>query len=149
MLELTYQHVIGIVFTLVIITLVGVYSGRKVKTSSDFSVGGKKANTGIVVGTIMGTLVGGASTIGTAQLAFLYGFSAWWFTLGAGLGCFFLAVFFSGPLHRSNKETVPQILAEEFGGLAKPISSVFVSLGTFFEYNCTNTSCSSSFDFYV
>ncbi|MDD4834397.1 MAG: sodium:solute symporter family protein [Lutispora sp.] len=131
MLELTYQHIIGIVVTLVLITLVGAYSGSKVKTSSDFAVGGKKAGRGIVAGTIMGTLVGGSSTIGTAQLAFLYGFSAWWFTLGAGLGCLILGLFFSGPLHRSNKETVPQILAEEFGGLSKPISSVFVSLGTF------------------
>ncbi|HCJ58318.1 sodium:solute symporter family protein [Lutispora sp.] len=131
MLTLTYQHIIGIVFTLFLITLVGAYSGRMVKNSSDFSVGGKKAGAGIITGTIMGTLVGGASTIGTAQLAFLYGFSAWWFTLGAGIGCLILALFFSGPLHRSDKETVPQILAEEFGGLARPISSIFVSLGTF------------------
>lgn len=131
MLELTYQHVIGIIFTLILITSVGVFSGRKVKTSSDFSIGGKRAGTGIVAGTIMGTLVGGSSTIGTAQLAFLYGFSAWWFTLGAGFGCLFLALFYSKALYGSNKETVPQILAEEFGGLAGPISSVFVSLGTF------------------
>jgi len=131
MFELTYQHIIGFVFTLILITLVGAYSGRKVKTSSDFSVGGKKAGAGIIAGTIMGTLVGGSSTIGTAQLAFLYGFSAWWFTLGAGIGCLILALLFSGPLYRSNTETVPQILAEEFGDLARPISSVFVSLGTF------------------
>jgi len=129
--ELTYQHMIGIVFTLLLITLAGVYSGRKVKTSADFSVGGKQAGTGIIAGTIMGTLVGGAATIGTAQLAFMYGFSAWWFTLGAGVGCLILGLFFCGPLYRSNKETVPQILAEEFGDLASPISSVFVSLGTF------------------
>jgi len=122
---------IGIVFTLLLITLAGVYSGRKVKTSADFSVGGKQAGTGIIAGTIMGTLVGGAATIGTAQLAFMYGFSAWWFTLGAGVGCLILGLFFCGPLYRSNKETVPQILAEEFGDLASPISSVFVSLGTF------------------
>lgn len=131
MLVLTYQHVIGIVCTLIIITLVGAYSGSKVKTSSDFAVGGKKASAGIIAGTIMGTLVGGASTIGTAQLAFLYGFSAWWFTLGAGIGCLILGLAFAKPLHKSNKETVPQILANEFGGLSRPISSIFVSLGTF------------------
>ena len=131
MLELTYKHIIGIILTLLLITLVGIYSGRKVKTSSDFSVGGKKAGSGIVAGTIMGTLVGGSSTIGTAQLAFLYGFSAWWFTLGAGIGCLILGLAFAAPLNRSNKETVPQILSEEFGGISKPISSIFVSLGTF------------------
>lgn len=131
MFELTYQHILGVAFTLLIITAVGAYSGKKVKTASDFSVGGKKASSAIVAGTIMGTLVGGASTIGTAQLSFLYGFSAWWFTLGAGIGCLILALFFTGPLYRSEKETIPQILSEEFGGLAKPISSVFISVGIF------------------
>ncbi|MGE5678235.1 MAG: sodium:solute symporter family protein [Pseudomonadota bacterium] len=131
MLGLTYKHIIGITATLLLITLVGAYSGRRVKTSSDFAVGGKKAGRGIVAGTIMGTLVGGASTIGTAQLAFMYGFSAWWFTLGAGLGCLLLGSFFSGPLYRTDRETLPQMLEEEFGALSKPISSLFVSLGTF------------------
>lgn len=93
MLRLTYKHVIGIVITFGIILFVSIYSGSKVKSSSDFSVGGKKARRGIVAGTIMGTLVGGASTVGTAQLAFLFGFSAWWFTLGAGIGCLILGFF--------------------------------------------------------
>ena len=131
MLALSFLHILGITFTLLLITLVGAYSGRKVKTSSDFSVGGKKAGAAIISGTIMGTLVGGASTIGTAQLAFLYGFSAWWFTLGAGIGCLILSLAFSEPLYRTNKETIPQILSEEFGSKAGPISGIFVSLGTF------------------
>lgn len=131
MLELTYQHILGIIATLVLIIIIGAYSGKLVKSAEDFSHGGKKAGKGIIAGTIMGTLVGGASTIGTAQLAFLYGFSAWWFTLGAGIGCLILAFLFAGPLYKSDKETVPQILAEEFGPVTRPISSIFVSLGTF------------------
>jgi len=129
--ELTYQHVLGIILTLLLIVMIGVYSGRLVKTAGDFSHGGRKAKRGIIAGTIMGTLVGGASTIGTAQLAYLYGFSAWWFTLGAGIGCLLLAFFFAEPLYQSGKETLPQILAEEFGQISRPISSVFVSIGTF------------------
>lgn len=131
MLELTYKHMIGIVFTLGVITFVAIYSGSKVKSSSDFSVGGKKSGRGIIAGTIMGTLVGGAATIGTAQLAFLYGFSAWWFTLGGGIGCILLAIFFVKPLYKSDKETVPQILSAEYGLMARPISSIFVSIGIF------------------
>ena len=76
MLELTYKHGIGIILTLGLIVFVAVYSGSKVKSSADFATGGKQAGRGIIAGTIMGTLVGGAATIGTAQLAFLYGFSA-------------------------------------------------------------------------
>jgi hypothetical protein len=85
---LTNQHIITIVMTLFLITLVGIYSGKKIKCDDDFCQGGNKAGVGIITGTIMGTLVGGASTVGTAQMAFVYGFSAWWFTLGAGSALF-------------------------------------------------------------
>lgn len=131
MLDLTAAHIVGIFITLVGITLVGIYSGRNIKSSADFAVGGRRAGSLIVAGTIIGTLVGGASTIGTAQLAFVYGFSAWWFNLGAGIGCLILALFFAKPLYNTNKHTVPQMLVEEFGPGAGPISSLFASLGIF------------------
>ena len=54
--------------------------------------GGGKIGFGVVAGLIMGTLVGGSSTVGTAQLAYNYGMSAWWFTLGGGIACLVLAV---------------------------------------------------------
>jgi SSS family solute:Na+ symporter len=131
LLELTVEHIAGIIFTLIGITLVGIYSGKKIMSAEDFSVGGKNASAPIIAGTIMGTLIGGAATIGTAQLAFLYGFSAWWFTLGAGIGCLILAILFVDPLCRTGKQTVPQILVEEYGTYAGPISSIFVSAGIF------------------
>jgi len=129
--NLTIGHTIGIIFTLFIITLLGYFSGRNVKSSSDFSTGGRKANAWVIVGAITGTLVGGSSTIGTAELAYLYGFSALWYNLGAGIGCLLLALFFAEPFHKTNKGTIPQILCEEFGYIAGPISSIFVSVGMF------------------
>jgi SSS family solute:Na+ symporter len=47
-----------------------------VKNAADFSGKSRTAGTALVAGTIMGTLVGGASTIGTAQLAFTSGLDA-------------------------------------------------------------------------
>lgn len=60
---------IGAALVLVLITVVGIRSGKNVKSVGDFATGGKKAGAGIVAGSIIGTLVGGASTIGTAQLS--------------------------------------------------------------------------------
>ena len=57
-------------------------SSRKVKDARSFTTGGR-AGSWMVCGAILGTLVGGQSTIGTAQLAFSFGLSAWWFTIGA------------------------------------------------------------------
>lgn len=124
-------HLVAVTLTLAGITLLGKYAGKNIQGSADFLIGGRRASAFIVAGTIMGTLVGGASTIGTAQLAYLYGFAAWWFTLGAGIGCLLLALFFVKPLYESGKETVPEILMAEFGPAAGPISTVFVSLGIF------------------
>ncbi len=131
MLSLSTGHIAGIVATLVAITMVGLYAGLKVKTAEDYSVGGHKANSPVVAGTIMGTLVGGASTIGTAQLAFQFGACAWWFTLGAGIGCAALGLGMAGKFHESGLETVPQFLVRTYGSPIGPISSIFSSIGIF------------------
>jgi SSS family solute:Na+ symporter len=107
----------------------GVYSGKKVKNASDFDTGGKSAGPLMVAGTIIGTLVGGSSTIGTAQLAFDYGLSAWWFTLGAALGCLILAVKFITPLMDSGCGTIQQLIQKEFGTAAGLITSILATLG--------------------
>lgn len=128
---LTTTHYAGIISTLILMSAVGIYAGRKVKSAADFATGGRKASASIVAGTIMGTLVGGASTIGTAQLAFQYGFSAWWFTLGGGIGCAILGLGMVRPLWHSSVETVPQFLAKTYGTGISPISSIFTSIGMF------------------
>lgn len=94
-MTLSMGHIISIIATLFLIAFVGVYSVKKVKNSSDFSGSGKKANWRIVGGTIIGTLVGAATTVGTAQLAFVYGVSAWWYALGTGTACLILAVVYT------------------------------------------------------
>ncbi|MBZ4653871.1 MAG: Na+/solute symporter [Peptococcaceae bacterium] len=127
---LTPVHIISMVLTLIIVTVVGVYSIRQVKTSADFAVGGRSMGVSLVAGTIMGTVVGGASTIGTAQLAFKVGFSAWWFTLGAGIACLLLGVL-AKPLRESGASTAPQFLVKAYGERAGPAASIFSSLGIF------------------
>jgi SSS family solute:Na+ symporter len=131
-MTLTVEHIIGIVATLLLMTAVGLYAGRRVKSAADFSSGGRSVGAPIVAGSVMGTLVGGASTIGTAQLAFQFGFSAWWFTLGAGIACAILGIGMVKPLWESATETLPQYLAQTYGPDIGPIASVFTSIGIFF-----------------
>ncbi|OPX88043.1 MAG: putative symporter YidK [Pelotomaculum sp. PtaB.Bin104] len=131
MYTLTGTHLISIVITLSVVSLAGVYAGRQVRKASDFSVGGRNAGPILITGTIAGTLVGGATTIGTAELAFKFGLSAWWFTLGAGLACLMLSLLI-GRLHRDpDLATVPQFLVKTYGPIAGPVASVFSSAGIF------------------
>lgn len=131
MVHLSYQYTLGIVLTFLMITIAGVYSGKKVKETSDFSGKSRSAGSLLVAGTVIGTFAGGSSTIGTAQLAFLHGLSAWWFTLGGGFACLIFALFFSNGIYNLNKETIPQIIAQEYGGTSKTIASSFIMVGTF------------------
>ena len=130
-MHLTTVHIIFIVLTTALVLGVGVYAGTRIKSAADFSTGGGKAGTSLVAGTIMGTLVGGSSTVGTAELAFKFGASAWWFTLGGGIGCLLLGIFLARPLRESGKETIPQFLVTTYGPKSGPITTIFSSIGIF------------------
>ena len=114
--------------TLAAILLLGVLTGRRVRDASDFDTGGGKAGPILTAGAIVGTLVGGSSTIGTAQLAFLHGLSAWWFTLGAAFGSILLAAL-SRPLRASGSGTIQEIIRREYGSAAGAATSVLASAG--------------------
>lgn len=130
-MQLSPLHIIGLLATILLIIGIGIYSGRKVQSAADFSSGGSKAGAWIVCGAIMGTLVSGQATIGTAQLAFNFGMSAWWFTLGSGIGCLILAIGFAVPYRKSGCSTLLQIVSQEYGHKAESLGSIFCSIGIF------------------
>lgn len=130
-MSISIYHILGIILSIALIEIVGILSSKKVKTADDFNRAGGKAGTWVVCGTIMGTLIGGQSTVGTAQLAFIYGISAWWFTLGAALGCVFLAICYVVPLRRSDSTTLLEVVSKEYGKKAEVLGSVLCSLGMF------------------
>lgn len=128
---MTLLHYAGALAVLLGITALGAYSGSRVKTAGDFASASRKADAGIVAGSVIGTLVGGASTIGTAQLAFMYGFSAWWFTLGGGIACLVLIFVYAKPVYESEAATMPQILSREYGRKVATTAVALTSLGSF------------------
>ena len=127
---LTVTHIIGILFTIAILLAVSLFSGRKVKDDKSFTTGGKSGSW-MVCGAILGTLVGGQSTIGTAQLAFSFGLSAWWFTIGAALGALVLGVVYAAPLRRSGCSTLMEVVRQQYGRRAETLGSILFLVGIF------------------
>ena len=123
-------HLTGVVITVALLLAVSWLSGRNVKDAHSFTTGGTSGSW-MVCGALLGTLAGGQSTIGTAQLAFSYGLSAWWFTIGAGLGALVLGVFFSSPLRRSGCTTLLEVVSREFGHKAETVGSLLFLVGIF------------------
>ena len=117
--------IVGLAATLIVIVGLSIWSGTKSKGSQG------KNGLPVVAGVIMGTLVGGSSTVGTAQLAYQYGMSAWWFTLGSGIACLILALVYAIPLRRSGCPTLVGMIRKEFGPTAGMLASVLSAVGTF------------------
>jgi len=127
---LNYIHIIGILLTVGILLAVSILSGRKVKDARSFTTGGTSGSW-MVCGAILGTLVGGQSTIGTAQLAFSFGLSAWWFTIGAALGALLLGIVYAKPLRNSGCSTVMEVVRKQFGRRAETVGSILFLIGIF------------------
>lgn len=121
---MNFEMVIGIAITIIILIVISILSGKLTKKK-------KGANSFLVSGAIMGTLVGGSSTIGTAQLAYQYGMSAWWFTLGGGIACLILALIYAKPFCRSGHTTLMGFITNEYGTRVGVIASSLSSLGSF------------------
>ena len=117
--------IIGLVLAIVAIVGLSIFTGMR---------GGKKGGKiswGVAAGLIMGTLVGGTSTVGTAQLAFNYGMTAWWFTLGGGLGCLILALGYVRPLRAQTSPTLVGMVRDEYGPKVGMAATLLNSVGTF------------------
>lgn len=121
----------GAVLLILLFVLLGSMGATRGIKSGEYAVSGRSAGVSSVSGIIMGALVGGASTVGTVQMAYEYGLSAWWFTLGAGIGCFLLGLWFARPLRNSELVTIPEFLRKSYGSGAGILSLVTSSIGTF------------------
>ncbi|MCA1933016.1 MAG: hypothetical protein LDL13_05510 [Calditerrivibrio sp.] len=116
----------------VTISLFLFYSYKKnkvVTTSHEFTLSGRKLSGSEVAFIIIGTLVGGASTIGTSQLAYEYGAFSLIFTFSSAISCLILGLFFSKKLRESETVTVTEIIGNHFGNRTKKYLGFFALSG--------------------
>ena len=85
-MDLSAAHIGFMLATVALVLGGGIYAARSVKSAEGYSLGGRAAGAPMVAGTIAGTVIGGSATVGTAQMAFSVGLSAWWFTHIHGAG---------------------------------------------------------------
>ncbi|MBQ7215191.1 MAG: sodium:solute symporter family protein [Synergistaceae bacterium] len=130
----------GIIFVVILISSAGILAGKKVRSSSDFLTANGQASTLLTTGAFLG-IIGSQSTIGTAQLAFTFGLSAWWFTLGSALGLLAFALFYALPLRHSGRTTQFQLIADEYGHSAKSFGAILCTTGTFISVIAQVTAC--------
>ena len=65
-------------------------SGKAMKGASDFFVGGRSFNAGLLFTTLIAANIGAGSTVGVTGLAYKFGVSSWWWIGCSGLGSLIL-----------------------------------------------------------
>lgn len=130
--ELSSIHFLFLLGTVALVLGVGLLAASSVRSAEGYSLGGRAAGIPLVAGSIAGTVIGGGATVGTAQMASLFGLSAWWFTLGSGIAFIIMGVFYARPLRKTGLETIPQYLELNYGKRAGSLAAVVSSLGIFF-----------------
>ena len=122
--------ILSAVFIIIPFLAAGIFVGKQRK-NTDFSLGGRQINTPGVVGILMGSVVGGASTVGTVEMAYRCGAAACWFTVGAGVACLLLGLKLATPLRLSGCATISEYMGKEYGISTAYATTVVSSLGTF------------------
>lgn len=131
-MHLSLEHVLGIIIVFAATIIPGIIISRRIKSAEDYNVGGRKAGSFMVAGSIIATIIGGAATVGTAQLGFKLGLTAWWFTLGSGIALIIMAAFYAKPLRSSSMITIGDFFIKNYGRHAGTLASVLASAGIFF-----------------
>lgn len=117
-----------IVIMVYTLSMVGVgYIGmRKAKNKDDYLVSGRNLGPTMFMGTFAAVVLGGASTIGTVKLGYLYGISGVWLTLALGIGIIAVSVLLVKPLTQLKVYTVTHVLEARYNPAAKTASGVIM-----------------------
>lgn len=112
----------------------GLWIGRRVRTSGAFFVAGRRLGPGLLASTMLAANIGAGSTVGAAALGYRDGLSAWWWVGSAGLGSIVLARWI-GPVIRELAEkhdlrTVGDFLEFRYGHVVRAVVAALLWVGT-------------------
>ncbi|SVA36286.1 uncharacterized protein METZ01_LOCUS89140, partial [marine metagenome] len=102
---------------------IGLYKARKINTQADFSVAGRNLTPWVLVGTMLATWMGTGSILGNAGKTYETGMAALMLPMGSILGIIFLTRI-AGKVRNYEKFTVPEILGDRFGPVARILSVI-------------------------
>lgn len=124
----TFIDAVIVVVYFIAILGVGYYSSKRATDSDGYLVAGQRLGSGMTFACLSASLLGGASTIGTASLGYQFGISGMWmvFMLGTGLGLVGLLIY--RRVRKFRVLTVGELLTKRFGVTAGVLSAVVSAL---------------------
>jgi solute:Na+ symporter, SSS family len=127
-------HLLFLVAYSVLLVGLGLYVGRRVRSTESFFVAGRRLGPGLLFSTLLAANIGAGSTVGAAGLGYRDGLAAWWWVGAAALGSLIQA-FFIGPRMRREAErlqlqTVGDYLEHRYGTTVRAVVAILLWVGT-------------------
>ncbi|HMN07647.1 MAG TPA: sodium:solute symporter family protein [Gemmatimonadaceae bacterium] len=128
-----YQLPLLLGYSLLMVAL-GVYVGRRVRSSEGFFVAGRGLGPLLIFATMLSANIGAGSTVGAAGLGYRDGVAAWWWVGAAAIGSMVQA-FWVGPLMRREAEarglrTVGDYLELRYSATVRVVVAALIWVGT-------------------
>jgi Na+/proline symporter len=114
-------YLVAILAYLLVLTGIGIYKSRQVKTQADFSVAGRSLSPWILVCTMLAAWIGTGSIVGNAGMTYESGLAALILPIGSVIGMILLTRV--APRARSyDVYSVPEIIGARYGQIARVLA---------------------------
>lgn len=107
---------------------VGIIGSRRAKTAEDYILAGRNLGFFMYFGCLTAVILGGASTIGSAQLGYKYGLSGMWLVFMLGFGIMLLGLFLIKRITNFKVMTISEFLGKRFNAQTQLISALVASI---------------------
>jgi Na+/proline symporter len=116
-------YLIAIFVYLFVLTGIGIYKSRQVKTQEDFTVAGRTLSPWIMVCTMLAVWIGTGSIVGNAGKTYEVGMAAFFLPMGTFVGMILLSLIAT---RARNVEalSVPEIIGRRFGHIARLLAVI-------------------------
>ncbi|MBN2137091.1 MAG: sodium:solute symporter family protein [Sedimentisphaerales bacterium] len=111
-------YLVGIFIYLLILTGIGIYKSRQVKTQADFTVAGRTLSPWIMVCTMLAVWIGTGSIVGNAGKTYEVGMAALFLPMGTFVGMILLS-FIAARARNIEALSVPEIIGKRYGSAAR------------------------------
>jgi SSS family solute:Na+ symporter len=123
---------IVVVIYMIAMLAVGFYSSKKINTTTDFMVAGRRMGPILMAATLAATEIGGGSSLGVVEQASTLGSAKWglsasWYVLAMGV-CFVILTFFAPKLRETEVKTVPEYFRRKYGNVAGVFTAITMFL---------------------
>ncbi|CAM3772684.1 Sodium-coupled monocarboxylate transporter 2 [Pseudomonas reidholzensis] len=122
---MTIDLITVVIYALAMLAI-GWFAMHRAKTREDYLVAGRNLGPSMYAATLSTVILGGASTLGTVRLGYVYGLSGLWFCTMMGLGIMVISLFLSKHLLNLKLFTVTELLERRYNPAARFSSSLIM-----------------------